>query len=59
MKKLLFTAITALFVVVAVAQDQPKFGIDFTGFVKTDIIWDSRQTTSIREGHFLLFPLNE
>lgn len=40
-------------------QEQPKFGIDFSGFVKTDLIWDSRQTVSIREGHFLLFPANE
>ncbi|MBE0638289.1 MAG: hypothetical protein IH598_07205 [Bacteroidales bacterium] len=42
-----------------VAQEQPKFGIDFSGFVKTDLMWDSRQTVSIREGHFLLFPANE
>lgn len=59
MKKLLFTAIAALFILVSQAQEQPKFGIEFTGFVKTDIIWDSRQTVSIREGHFLLYPSNE
>lgn len=60
MKKIsLFTAITAIFFLVAQAQEQPKFGIDFSGFVKTDIIWDSRQTVSIREGHFLLYPMNE
>ena len=35
---------------------RPAFGIAFSGFVKTDIIFDSRQTTSLREGHFLLFP---
>jgi len=35
---------------------KPAFGISFSGFVKTDIFYDSRQTTSIREGHFLLFP---
>jgi len=34
----------------------PAFGITLSGFVKTDIFYDSRQTTSIREGHFLLFP---
>ncbi len=35
-----------------------KFGISFSGFVKTDVFYDTRQTSSIREGHFLLFPEN-
>ncbi|MCX6568702.1 MAG: hypothetical protein NT147_06590 [Candidatus Aminicenantes bacterium] len=34
----------------------PAFGISLSGFVKTDIFYDSRQTVSIREGHYLLFP---
>jgi hypothetical protein len=38
------------------AQDEPAFGIKFGGFLKTDIIWDSRQTVDLREGHFLLLP---
>ncbi|MFO7614759.1 MAG: hypothetical protein R6W71_08990 [Bacteroidales bacterium] len=38
------------------SQEEPKFGIKFSGFVKTDILWDSRQTVDIREGHFLLYP---
>ncbi len=37
----------------------PTFGISFSGFVKTDIFYDSRQTVNIREGHFLLFPKGE
>jgi hypothetical protein len=37
----------------------PLFGIGFSGFVKTDFIFDSRQTVNSREGHFLLFPENE
>ncbi|MBN1633741.1 MAG: hypothetical protein JW917_06215 [Ignavibacteria bacterium] len=43
------------------AQDKQegKFGISFSGFVKADFFADSRQVTSIREGHFLLFPENE
>jgi len=41
------------------SQDEPKFGIKFGGFVKTDIIWDSRQTIDVREGHFLLYPKGE
>jgi hypothetical protein len=32
------------------------FGIKFSGFVKSDYFYDSRQTVSIREGHFLLYP---
>ena len=41
------------------SQSEPKtptFGISFSGFVKTDLFYDSRQTTTIREGHYLLFP---
>jgi hypothetical protein len=37
-------------------KEEPAFGIKFSGFVKTDILWDSRQTVDIREGHFLLYP---
>ena len=32
------------------------FGITFSGYVKTDIFYDTRQTNSLRDGHFLLFP---
>ncbi len=39
--------------------DEPKFGINFSGFVKTDIFYDTRQTVNIREGHFLLYPENK
>ena len=39
-------------------KEEGKFGIKFTGFVKTDAFYDSRQTVSIREGHFLLYPDN-
>ena len=37
-------------------KDPPAFGLSLSGFVKTDIFYDSRQTVSIREGHYLLFP---
>ena len=41
-------------------QDENKnFGIQFSGFVKNDIILDTRQTVSVREGHFLLYPADE
>ena len=39
------------------AQDENQnFGISFSGFVKNDFFLDSRQTVSVREGHFLLYP---
>lgn len=40
-------------------KEEPKYGITFSGFVKTDFFYDSRQAVSIREGHFLLFPENQ
>ncbi|MFC1731937.1 hypothetical protein ACFL6I_16585 [candidate division KSB1 bacterium] len=40
----------------AFTQNQQNFGIKFSGFVKADYFFDSRQTVSIREGHFLLYP---
>lgn len=36
-----------------------EFGIKFSGFVKTDFAFDTRQNSTIREDHFLLYPLNE
>lgn len=36
-----------------------KFGISWGGFVKVDYMFDSRQTVTAREGHFLLFPANK
>lgn len=38
------------------ASAQPDFGITFSGFVKTDVMYDTRQTVALREGHFLLYP---
>ena len=45
--------------VFGIAQEDQKFGIEFHGYVKTDIFFDSRQTVDAREGHFLLYPTNE
>ena len=42
-----------LFPLAAFAQE---CGIKFSGYVKNDIIYDSRQTVSIRQGHYLLYP---
>ena len=40
----------------AQAEAKPGFGFSLSGFLKSDMFYDSRQTVSIREGHFLLFP---
>ncbi|MBN2862823.1 MAG: hypothetical protein JXN62_06660 [Bacteroidales bacterium] len=44
------------------SQDaDPLWGIKFTGFVKTDFFYDTRQSSAsngLREGHFYLFPDN-
>lgn len=41
------------------AQEGKKISFSLSGYVKTDIIYDSRQTVSVREGHLLLFPENK
>ena len=56
MRKLVALFITVLTVASLTAQDQPKFGITWSGYVKNDIFFDTRQTVSAREGHFLLWP---
>jgi len=35
-----------------------EFGIKFSGYVKTDVMFDSRQVVAAREGHYLLYPTN-
>lgn len=58
MKKTIIVALMALPVLIA-AQDvkePPRYGISFSGFVKNDFFYDSRESVSIREGHFLLYP---
>ncbi|MDD3877435.1 MAG: hypothetical protein PHT69_12505 [Bacteroidales bacterium] len=39
-------------------DEERTFGITFSGFVKNDVFFDTRQTIASREGHFLLFPAN-
>lgn len=42
------------------AQDEEKkFGVQFSGFIKNDMFFDSRQTVTARDGHFLLWPAAE
>lgn len=56
MRKLVALFITVFAVVSLTAQDKPKFGISWSGYVKNDVFFDTRQTVSAREGHFLLWP---
>lgn len=39
--------------------EEKKFGVTWSGLVKSDFFWDSRQTVAAREGHFLLYPAGE
>lgn len=62
MKKYFEFFITISFLLVYVASSQttePVFGIKFLGYVKTDILYDSRQIYELREGHFSIYPKNE
>lgn len=52
----LFFCLIASAAAAQATESKPVFGISFSGFVKTDMLFDSRQTFSVREGHFLLFP---
>ena len=40
-------------------KEAPKYGISFSGFVKNDFFYDTRQTVNAREGHFVLWPAAE
>jgi len=58
MRKYLIIALALLSTGVLKAQDEEesRFGIKLSGFIKNDFFWDSRQTIAAREGHFLLWP---
>jgi hypothetical protein len=51
--------LVAVIPLVVFSQEDKKFGISFSGYVKNDIFFDSRQNRSLREGHFLLYPFGE
>lgn len=59
MKKIFFCLMLFPAVLFSQQSAEPKFGINFSGFVKTDIFYDTRQTTNLREGHFALYPADE
>jgi len=57
-KLLLIFVLSACFLWSEAVAQQDSYGISFSGFVKTDALYDSRQTVNFREGHFLLYPSN-
>ena len=59
MKRTLLALILLAPVFLLGQEEEKKFSISFSGFVKNDIFWDSRQTVSVREGQFYLYPANE
>jgi len=64
MKKSLFIVLLIFLAATTVSAQSKEggdeeFGITIKGYVKTDLIFDSRQTVSIREGHLLLYPAAE
>jgi hypothetical protein len=58
-RNLTFIIAAILTVQLGAQEDKNKWGIKFGGFVKNDLIYDTRQTVNAREGHFLLYPANE
>lgn len=55
-----FAILILMLPIISMAQDKP-FEIKFSGYVKTDAFFDSRQSSAsngIREGHFYLYPDN-
>lgn len=59
---IIFFVLIIMLIVTTGAQDiDPGWGIKFSGFVKTDIFYDTRQSgasNGLREGHFYLYPDN-
>jgi len=63
MKKIITYCIFLACTLSAFSQETaPTWGIKFNGYVKSDIFFDTRQssaTNGVREGHFYLFPDNK
>lgn len=61
MNQKLFILLLTLLGLNHLQAQQTEWGIRFSGFVKTDVFYDTRQSSAsngIREGHFFLFPDN-
>ncbi len=58
MKKLI-TIIAIQIICNSIFSQENSFGIKFSGFVREDIYFDSRQVEQLREGNLLFYPLNQ
>lgn len=59
-RNILLVGIFLVFVSSLFSQEKKEEpAVSITGFVKTDLMFDSRQTVTAREGHFLLYPSPE
>lgn len=59
MKKIIVVFLLLNNLLLHAQTEKQNVGISLSGFVKTDVIYDSRQTVAFREGHFLLYPQNQ
>lgn len=55
-RSLLLSLLIVLSLHVFSQETKPNFGITFTGFIRSDFFYDTRQVVTIREGNFLLYP---
>lgn len=58
-RKILLALLIALITSSIINAQDKTWGFTLSGFVKSDIFYDSRQVVNAREGHFLYFPLGE
>lgn len=58
-KLLLFILILPLFSFAQKGEEGKTNLVTITGFIKSDMFYDTRKVNFAREGHFLFFPLNE
>ncbi len=59
MKKIIFLLLALMTIPCFLMADEEEgngFKITYGGFIKSDFFYDTRQTESIREGHFMLWP---
>lgn len=59
MKKFVLVYLILVFTSFAQTTTESVPEVKLSGFIKTDFFFDSRQVATFREGHFLLYPLNE
>lgn len=56
MKKVILLLSVICFIQSYAQEKEQTSKVKFSGYIKTDMFYDTRQTVSSREGHFLLYP---